>query len=90
MIVECRFGGLDYNCSRMFREVKTQVGFCCVFNALPKKYLYRQKHPNHAIPTRYYEDNENPWHPEDGFASDKLFEDPYAFPRPITGEFHIE
>lgn len=31
--------------------------------------------------------DENPWQLEQGFESEQNFENPYAFPRPVTGEW---
>lgn len=56
-----------------------------MFNAMPNSLLYQKKLPSYMIQD-HIDADENPWQLEQGFESEQNLENPYAFPRPVTGE----
>ncbi|XP_075157998.1 pickpocket protein 28-like [Haematobia irritans] len=70
MLVSCRFGGIDYNCKRIFHAIITDEGMCCAFNMVHPKFLYtdgtqslfQEMYSNHSDI-----DEAVPWNAETGY-----------------------
>ncbi|XP_012159624.2 pickpocket protein 28-like [Ceratitis capitata] len=42
MILKCKYGGTNFNCSEIFRPILTDNGVCCSFNMVDPKFMYRE------------------------------------------------
>lgn len=43
MLVDCWYGGMAYNCSRMFQSILIEDGICCSFNMMPRAQLFKKQ-----------------------------------------------
>ncbi|XP_059223216.1 pickpocket protein 28-like [Stomoxys calcitrans] len=85
MLIACRFGGIDYNCKRIFHAIITDEGLCCAFNMVHPKFLYTkgttpltpEKYTNHSDM-----DEAVPWNAETGYPK-KLSK--HFYPRTAQG-----
>uniref|UniRef100_A0A1I8PAK9 Pickpocket protein 28-like n=1 Tax=Stomoxys calcitrans TaxID=35570 RepID=A0A1I8PAK9_STOCA len=70
MLIACRFGGVDYNCKRIFHAIVTDEGLCCAFNMVHPKFLYT-KGTTSLIQEKYTSDSDMdeavPWNAETGY-----------------------
>ncbi|XP_055844441.1 pickpocket protein 28-like [Episyrphus balteatus] len=83
MLLECRFGGIDYNCDDIFQPILTDEGLCCSFNTVHPAFMYFQ-HDNMSHNDFSNTDGTVPvdWDPEKGYP--KLMPRKF-FPRVATG-----
>ncbi|XP_075158000.1 pickpocket protein 28-like [Haematobia irritans] len=70
MLVDCHFGGIDYNCSKMFYPLVTDEGFCCTFNMLHPKYMYISHIPlSYSNVRKQNSPTEVDWYSEYGYPN---------------------
>ncbi|XP_065365443.1 pickpocket protein 28-like [Calliphora vicina] len=71
MLLDCRFGGRNYNCSHIFHPLVTDEGLCCVFNMLNPKFMYVSHTPltYHNL-TNYIMHKPVDWYSEKGYPDD--------------------
>ncbi|XP_073828620.1 pickpocket protein 28-like [Musca autumnalis] len=88
MLISCRFGGINYNCQRIFHPIVTDEGLCCAFNMVHPKFLYaagtqsliKETYTNHSDM-----DEAVSWNPEFGYSK-KLPKQFYPRTAAGTGE----
>lgn len=44
MLVECRYGGFQYDCMDLFQNILTDEGLCCIFNGVDKKLIMKAQY----------------------------------------------
>lgn len=44
MLVSCQYGGIEYDCMKLFNSVLTDGGLCCNFNGLHKKFMSKSNY----------------------------------------------
>lgn len=55
MIPVCWYGGLQYNCSKLFMPTITESGLCCSFNMISQKFIYKNTYEeNRIVRATYY------------------------------------
>ncbi|XP_054087734.1 pickpocket protein 28-like [Zeugodacus cucurbitae] len=76
MILQCKYAGLEFNCTELFRPIITDNGLCCVFNMIDPKFMYRNyntsaaksfANENYKYPEGYEPVD---WSSEAGYPSD--------------------
>ncbi|XP_058977979.1 pickpocket protein 28-like [Musca domestica] len=85
MLVSCRFGGMAYDCLRIFHPIVTDEGHCCAFNMVHPKFLYtegtqsliKEIYSNHSDM-----DEAIAWNPEFGYP-EKMSK--HFYPRTAAG-----
>ncbi|XP_061397103.1 pickpocket protein 28-like, partial [Musca vetustissima] len=85
MIISCWFGGVKYDCLRIFHPIVTDEGLCCAFNLVHPKFLYaegtqsliKETYSNHSDM-----DEAINWNPESGYPK-KLPK--HFYPRTAAG-----
>lgn len=54
MLVSCQYGGMEFECSKMFTSILTDGGLCCIFNGLHRKFMTKLEY-KYSIELKYFD-----------------------------------
>ncbi|XP_037915033.1 pickpocket protein 28-like [Hermetia illucens] len=83
MLVSCRYGSDEMNCSHLFRTVVTDEGLCCAFNLIDTKFMYKNANMiDHFAAFNPPNITAVDWSPEEGYEPNLP---PNFYPRSAAG-----
>lgn len=44
LLIWCLYGGIEYNCSKIFITVLSDDGLCCTFNGLNRRFIEKNQY----------------------------------------------
>ncbi|XP_031626136.1 pickpocket protein 28-like [Contarinia nasturtii] len=92
MLVSCKYGGIEYECMKIFSTILTDGGKCCIFNGLHRKFMMKLEYnrSEELNDNDYLESMANDWNPETGFGSKDLKLNKDSYPRPGAGNLPFD
>ncbi|XP_050328656.1 pickpocket protein 28-like [Bactrocera neohumeralis] len=73
MLLKCKYAGVIFNCTELFRPIITDNGLCCTFNMIDPKFMFRDFNSKAYIYLNYnYPEGYVPvdWSSEAGYPND--------------------